>query len=290
MDRRGFLRMSALAPVAAIAPAIPAPAYATGGLVQFGPWSAPLIGEFTSEAIMPLDRPTCLYESLGELPSMADFKALAGPSSMARWGENWSVPAGEWKGETAFILGGGPSLKGMDLSALPEIGPTIAIKHALRLAPWAECLLWADARWLEWDKAAIPDVIEHGAIWKVTTQQPPASLAGHVQFIAWSRRYLGFEGLSKDPAMLGGYASGDVALNLAFLMGASKIIMLGFDMHGGHWHEGKAESGDGSRARMIATFEKMAPALSAAGCQVINATPGSALQCFPVMSLDEALR
>lgn len=221
---------------------------------------------------------------------MADeFKALSGTNPLGRWGENWSVPAGEWKGETAFILGGGPSLKGLDLSPLPLTGPTIAIKHAMRLAPWAECLLWADARWLEWDAAAKADILAHEAIWKVTTQQPPPDLAGHVQFITWARRYLATERLSEDPTIIGGYASGDVALNLAYLLGAKRIILLGFDMHGGHWHDGKAESGDGSRQRMIATFEQMAPAIAAAGRQVINATPGSALQCFPVMSLDEAL-
>lgn len=219
----------------------------------------------------------------------AEFKALAGPNPIGRWGENWTVPAGEWAGETAFILGGGPSLKTTDLSRLPTIGPTIAIKHALRLAPWAECLLWADARWLEWDAQAKADVLAHDAIWKVTTQGPPLELVGHVQFIVWARRYFRTEALSKDPSVLGGYASGDVALNLAYLLGARRIILLGFDMQGGHWHEGKAESGDGSRQHMIAVIEAMAPILAAEGRQVINATPGSALQCFPVMSLDEAL-
>lgn len=219
---------------------------------------------------------------------MTEFKGLAGSAPMGRYGENWVVPAGEWKGETAFILGGGPSLKSVDLDRIRQIGPTIAIKHALRLAPWAECLFWADARWLEWDKAE-PEVLAHDAIWKVTTQQPSPALLGHVQFIGWGRRYMGDEKLSKDPRMLGGYASGDAALNLAFLLGAERIIMLGFDMHGGHWHDSKAEPGDGSRSRMVRAFELMAPAINAAGRQVINATPGSALQCFPVMSLDEAL-
>lgn len=56
MDRRGFLRMIGLAPAAAAAIALPARAYAAGGLVQ-GPAGQALLGEVhTGEAIMPLAR------------------------------------------------------------------------------------------------------------------------------------------------------------------------------------------------------------------------------------------
>lgn len=54
MDRREFLRMIGLAPVAAAAVALPAAAPATGGFIQ-GPFGEALLGE-SAEALLPLSR------------------------------------------------------------------------------------------------------------------------------------------------------------------------------------------------------------------------------------------
>ncbi|HCZ48509.1 MAG TPA: hypothetical protein DCZ11_05850, partial [Gammaproteobacteria bacterium] len=44
-------------------------------------------------------------------------------------------------------------------------------------------------------------------------------------------------GLSASPLRIHqGGNSGYQALNLAVLLGAERVILLGYDMHGGHWH------------------------------------------------------
>lgn len=102
-------------------------------------------------------------------------------------------------------------------------------------------------------------------------------------------------GFSLDPACIR-YSSnsGFQATNLAILFGASQIVLVGFDMRevdkkrhffGNH----KAPLRDGhSFGPWIESFRRAAEKLGPAP-RIINATPGSALTCFPMMSLAEAL-
>lgn len=104
-------------------------------------------------------------------------------------------------------------------------------------------------------------------------------------------------GLSLDPHRIrqganGGYQS----LNLAVLMGAKKILLLGYDMKADgkkHWHgdhpNGLANPEDVLFEQWRKNFETTLPDLARAGVEVINCTPGSALTCFPRMRLEEAL-
>jgi hypothetical protein len=57
----------------------------------------------------------------------------------------WSVPH-EWPGETVFIVGGGPSVLGVDLEALRG-RRVIAINSSVYKLPWADFLYFGDWRW-----------------------------------------------------------------------------------------------------------------------------------------------
>jgi hypothetical protein len=57
----------------------------------------------------------------------------------------WSVPR-EWPGETVFIVGGGPSVLGVDLEALRG-RRVIAINSSVYKLPWADILYFGDWRW-----------------------------------------------------------------------------------------------------------------------------------------------
>lgn len=105
-------------------------------------------------------------------------------------------------------------------------------------------------------------------------------------------------GLSLDPEFLvTGSNSGFQALNLAVLAGAATVILLGYDGREpepgqpSHWF------GDHPRREPVAVFAKYresftssAKALAAAGVRVINCSPGSAVEAFEKMELDDALR
>jgi hypothetical protein len=57
----------------------------------------------------------------------------------------WSVPR-EWPGETVFIVGGGPSVLGVDLEVLRG-RRVIVINSSVYKLPWADFLYFGDWRW-----------------------------------------------------------------------------------------------------------------------------------------------
>ena len=100
-------------------------------------------------------------------------------------------------------------------------------------------------------------------------------------------------GLSESPDFIHqGSNSGYQAINLAYLMGAKKIILLGYDMQftdgKAHWfgeHPDEIRSGyDG----FIKKFNKMAEHMPK-GLEIINCTRKTALNCFPIKKLEEVL-
>lgn len=77
--------------------------------------------------------------------------------------------------------------------------------------------------------------------------------------------------------------SGFQALNLAVLWGAARVVLFGFDMNGAHFfgrHPAPLRNTTDYRP-FIAAFNEAAPQLAAAGVVVFNASPTSALTCFP---------
>lgn len=101
-------------------------------------------------------------------------------------------------------------------------------------------------------------------------------------------------GLGRDAVHLGGN-SGYQSIGLAFLWGARRIVLLGFDMQhtGGasHWH------GDHPWKRnakppvrnWVPRFTQLAEDLEREGVEVVNATRQTALKCFSVQPLEAAL-
>jgi hypothetical protein len=199
----------------------------------------------------------------------------------------WTVPR-EWPGETAFLLGGGPSLRGFDAEVLRGRGRVIAINNSFLLAPWADVLYYADRSWWRAHRAAVLASWTGGRRVSIGTSEDGTQRL----------RCAGVAGLSDDPsAVKHGSNGGYQAINLAYLLGAVRIVLLGYDMHVDgertHWHEGHARQGASGQAKALAMFAGRFPALveplRAAGVEVINATPGSALQCWPYSPLEEIL-
>lgn len=205
-------------------------------------------------------------------------------------GLTWTVPR-EWGDETCFILGGGESLKEFDAEILRGEGRVVAIKEAgLTLCPWADVLYWADKHWCDGNNRLEPNAPRfhlHTGKYKIT--RAPADKAGHhdVKVVRFNPK-LDF---STDPAQLAGVDSGSNAINLAALFGAKRIILLGFDMHGDNW-DGRARDAhkDGSyKTRFMPSIARMAVPLQKMGVEVLNATPKTALGCFPLVKLEDVL-
>lgn len=210
-------------------------------------------------------------------------------------GDPWEHP--DWSGDTVFILGGGPSLKGFDIERLRG-RRIIAVNEAgLSLCPWADVLFWADLRWVQWNLERI--ALHRGAL-RYTCQRyriadiPGARYIRHVPRLdkdTWNA----FE---RDPTAVAGFDGGSRCINLAWHLKASRVVLLGFDMHDydgerwreGNWHDAHPEPPlpNQRRGSFIPAHTRMAAALPK-GFEVLNATPGSALKCWPMVNLEDVL-
>lgn len=190
-----------------------------------------------------------------------------------------------WPDQTVAVIGGGPSLQGLDLEPLRRAGvPTIATNNAIFLAPWASVLFFADSRWWRW----------HGD--KVDAEKTRVITAGSAIFpgtlIRLRRDYQHI--LAPSPDSVAGPDSGSMAINLAYHFGASRILLLGFDMRfqegKAHWHEDHPTPSeeDSYITRFAPNYPPLHAALAQVGVELIRCTP-SALTFIPEMPLTDAL-
>ena len=188
-----------------------------------------------------------------------------------------------WPGETVAILASGPSMSAEVATAVRASGVrAIAINNTFKLAPWADLLYAADARW--WDVHKDEALKFEGL--KVTIMETPYGLLQLADG--------GCVGFDDDTSKLRtGHNSGYQAVHLAVHAGAKRILLCGMDMQGKHWHpEHKPPLVINEEAffiRCIQCFREVAPELKRRGVEVWNCTPHSALKCFERVDLAQAL-
>lgn len=194
----------------------------------------------------------------------------------------WSVPC-LWPDETVFILGGGPSLP---LDRLPELrgrGKVIAVNNAGFRAPWADILFFADHRWMTWNR----DRLDEFEGEYIVTRQPVFVNDDPILYLDYKPYRL-----SHVPTALGGLCGGSSAINLAYLLGAARIVLLGFDYRPGNFHSEHKTDGpdeDHYRLKFMPAMKHIATGLESTSVSVWNTTPNSALEFFPLKSIDEFL-
>lgn len=128
----------------------------------------------------------------------------------------------------------------------------------------------------------------NGELW---TQDVPAALQYGLNRIDGDKA----DGLGKDKIHYGAN-SGYQAINLAYLFGARKIILLGFDMQRGennksHWHGDHPShlNKDMPIKTWVKNFWKLAEDLKSEHVEVVNSTRSTALECFNKIKLEVAL-
>ncbi len=192
-------------------------------------------------------------------------------------------------GQTAIVVATGPSLTQDDVTFCQGRGRVVAINDAYKLAPWADCLYATDAKWWHWHKgvpefAGVKWSMRHGAWNGHSVKYPDVQLLHNT----------GPDGISDHPGGLkNGRNSGYAAINLAYLYGANRIVLLGYDMQpvkGRSHFFGEHPNGQKSpyqqfRARMAS----IAKALKKRGVPVVNCSRNTALTCFPKSDLRATL-
>jgi len=229
-------------------------------------------------------------------------------------GERFSEVLPLWSGKTVVIIAGGASLTRRQVHFVRNAHATglvecIAVNAAYLWVDFASVLYFADSHFFRWHNEGIPilglslnavDVRERFASFagqKCSIQSSGGNITDEAVHMMRNRDFPGHgEGLSLDPRYLvTGRNSGFQALNLAVLAGSKRIILVGFDgrpgidgrdhFHGGHPRPTPEAAYPLYRSAMVAA----SAALRNAGVEVLNCTPGSAIDCFPRVDLEDSL-
>ena len=192
-----------------------------------------------------------------------------------------------WRGRTVIVAAPGPSLT-EDVAEQCRGVPAVAVQDAWRRLPWADVLYGCDGRWWRAHEGCKAFAGERWSTHDTGNNDKREIAKSYgVRLVAGKPG----SGFSTDPAVIHyGRSSGFQGVNFAILSGAARVVMVGFDMRGTHFFgdHPKPLRNPSNFATFIRAFETAAESLSV-GVEIVNATPGSALKCFPIVPLDEAM-
>jgi len=206
----------------------------------------------------------------------------------------------EWRGEEAFLIGGGTSVQIEAVNALRDRpgAHVIVLNSSYRAFPWAEMLFFADERWVR------EELQERRATFEAYPGRV-LSILENDRYDAYTERTIRetTPGLSLDPSRVFlHFTATRGAMNVALHMGVRRLVLVGIDNRDGdevlpngeprvHFHEGyhwhRAPHTWKAKLREMETT--VAP-LAAAGIEVINASPISTLPWWPKVDLAEWLK
>lgn len=192
-----------------------------------------------------------------------------------------------WPGCTMVVLASGPSLTFADVEYVRGRARVMCINDTYRLAPWADALYCADAKWWTYHVGA---PVFAGL--KYSIQADAARWPG-VEVL----RNTGYDGIERDPSGLRtGHNSTYQGMNLAVHLGATRIVLLGADMSTGedgreHFfgNHPKELRGGPPKSDFVPWFATMVEPLRDLGVEVVNCSRRTALECFPRHPLEEVL-
>lgn len=190
--------------------------------------------------------------------------------------------AARYAGRTVVCAASGPSLAAEDLAAVRGAGlPVFVVNNSWQLAPWADVLVAMDtAWWLHYGAAAVAGFAGARVGWTAASGKLGAQCTAHGM-------------------MLPNFGnSGAAAIALAARGRAARVLLLGYDAQaasGGalHWHADHPAPLKNpllSINRWPQQFERAAVYAKKQGARVINCSRRTALRCFPIQTLEEALR
>ena len=210
-----------------------------------------------------------------------------------------------WAGEPCIVAATGPSLTPAVISQVryKRIGfgwRVLVVNDAYKVMPWADAMFACDNSWWAENKDCKGFAGEKWASHEIDTD--PSMFTGNDKR-AFADEYginlvhgKGGVEFSFDQSFIHyGLNSGFQAVNLALLFGCRRIVLVGFDMRfvNGKSHyfgdHAKRQSPEGAYTRFAEQFARAAQKLPA-DVSIVNATPGSALTCFPILSLEDACR
>lgn len=192
----------------------------------------------------------------------------------------------EWRGETAFVIAGGPSLRGVDLSVLKG-RKVVAVNSSVFAAPFADLLFFGDSRWWWQHRPALRDFKG-----RVASSSPNV----HDDRVLHLKKIKPPPGLSEVPDTVAmQYTSLQGAINIVAHFRAAKIVLLGADA--GPSADGRTHHHAPHQWRLrpdcweqqMSELRLTAKPLSRLGIDVVNCSPVSAIKWWPTQSLEDVL-
>lgn len=222
------------------------------------------------------------------------------------WESEYWAPLPLLRGEVVFCLASGPSLKVEDARKL--VGRKVIVVNsscyvAMEAGIEAPILYFTDSGWYSHRRDLVRDwpglVVSMARLAKRELRDKVRRVKGFGS-PCFPPRINGrpcFPPIG-SPEIQQGRSSGHTAVSLAIAMGASHVVLLGYDMRivAGQEHHHQGEPGY-TGPRDLTLYEKeFAPgfegwraAAEASGVDVVNCTPDSAITEFRFSTLDEVL-
>jgi len=208
---------------------------------------------------------------------------------------------GQWKDETCFIIGGGPSAKDTCQKYHDPIINSgvkiIVINDAFLLFPEADVLYFGDKEWWPDNKDEVKRIFK-GQIFTKSARGGDSTI--HLKSPEKVKRNDGFivPGWSENPLIVGGHDSGHQAINLAHHFGVSAIFLVGFDMKQkdgqNNWHNrherfrsDKVVAPEKYDLTFVPGYTNVAKECARNGIRVFNMNPDSVLEVFPKLKMED---
>jgi hypothetical protein len=195
----------------------------------------------------------------------------------------------DWTGETVALIASGSSAAKAGVEQLQGRVRTMVVNTSWQLAPWADVLYGCDLKW--WEK--YNGVPEFKGL-KLVQEREARTFFPELHLVKVDR--LVDQLLLDRPGYVGSGGNGGFqVLNLAVQFGAKKILLIGYDMKGDHWHA--RHPFPLSNPHPQDNFPRWRRAIDGAalvmwrmGITIINCSMISALQAYPKKTIQEALR
>ena len=196
---------------------------------------------------------------------------------------------GRWRDRTVCIIASGPSLTQEDCDLIAGTNwKFIAVNDSWKRAPFADVVWGCDGAW-----------------WKVHNQEVQEKFQGErwTQDANTAKRFglnrvgsVAKAGLGRHGVIHQGGNGGYQAINLAWLWGAKRILVIGLDCKPAddgkaHWfgqHKGPLSKVQNYK-HWVNAFPQLAQDLEIEQVETINLSRQTALTCFPRMSVEEAI-
>lgn len=175
---------------------------------------------------------------------------------------------------TFICVASGPSLVSTDCQIIHRANiPIIAVNSSWRAVPYCSAIYAADCCWWEEHYSTITSSAERWCGDEFTAHRFGISC-----FVS---------------ALQGSFNSGQRAIELAIHLGASRVLLLGYDCsirHGSHWHGNHQLLANPDKFSIPRWHDEFSRIKSVAGStEIINCSRYTRLTCFPRQSLQAAL-